>query len=85
MKGRQDLLLAAPHSAPAERASRQSVAPPPRGDLLRLKGIQARFAEPLPASVGKPAFAKWCTTRLRRLLPIHSWLVEHVASGSGRR
>lgn len=52
----------------------------PRADLLRMNGFQIRFAEPLPASVTKPAFAGWCTTRMKRLLPIHDWFVEHVAA-----
>lgn len=60
----------------------------PRADLLRMKGFQIRFAEPLPGNVEKPAFAGWCATRLRRLLPIHEWLVSEIASprakGSGR-
>ncbi|MCG8588960.1 MAG: DUF2461 domain-containing protein [Proteobacteria bacterium] len=55
----------------------------PRADLLRLKGFQIRFAEPVPSQVEKPAFARWCTTRLRRLLPIHTWLVQELA-GRGR-
>jgi hypothetical protein len=50
----------------------------PRADLLRMKGFQIRFAEPLPANIGKPAFAGWCATRLRRLLPIHAWLVKEL-------
>ena len=50
----------------------------PREDLLRMNAFQVRFMEPLPSSVGKPAFAGWCATRLKRLLPIHEWLLNHV-------
>lgn len=56
----------------------------PRADLLRMKGFQIRFAEPLPGNLEKPAFAGWCELRLRRLLPIHEWLVSEVAQ-PGRR
>ncbi len=51
----------------------------PREELLRMNGFQVRFMEPLPASLGKPGFAGWCATRMKRLLPVHAWLVEHVA------
>ncbi len=56
----------------------------PRADLLRMNGFQIRFMEPLPASVTKPAFAGWCTTRLKRLLPVHDWLVEHVSGAKSK-
>ncbi len=56
----------------------------PRGHLLRMNGFQIRFMEPLPASVTKPAFAAWCTTRLKRLLPVHDWLVEHVSAATSK-
>jgi len=52
----------------------------PRAELLRMNSFQLRFMEPLPASVGKAAFARWCATRLRRLLPIHEWLVAELSS-----
>jgi len=56
----------------------------PRADLLRMKGFQIRFAEPLPRNVEKPAFVGWCATRLRRLLPIHNWLVNELAKPMAR-
>ena len=52
----------------------------PREELLRMNGFQVRFMEPLPASVGKATFAGWCATRMKRLLPVHAWLVEHVTA-----
>ena len=52
----------------------------PRADLLRLSGFQLRFAEPTPACITEPEFVPWCEARLRDLLPIHRWLVEHVSS-----
>jgi hypothetical protein len=51
----------------------------PRGDLLRRGSFQIRLRESLPKSVDKPAFASWCAARLARLLPVHEWLVKHVA------
>jgi len=51
----------------------------PRAELLRMKSFQVRFMEPLPAVVSKPSFVDWCATRLRRLLPVHEWLVEELA------
>ena len=58
--------------------------PPPRAELLRMNSFQIRFMESLPASVGKPSFARWCATRLRRLLPIHEWLVAELSSRAGK-
>ncbi len=52
----------------------------PREELLRMNGFQVRFMEPLPASIAKPAFVGWCATRMKRLLPVHDWLREHVAA-----
>ena len=51
----------------------------PRADLLRRTGIQVRFIEPLPDSVASPGFADWCLARLEALMPVHRWLVRHVA------
>ena len=65
-----DLLKKVPSPWPADH---------PREELLRMNAFQVRFMEPLPAQLEKPAFASWCTTRLKRLLPVHAWLVEHVA------
>jgi hypothetical protein len=45
-----------------------------------MNDFQIRFRETLPTSVGKPAFARWCTTRLRQVLPVHDWLVEELTS-----
>jgi hypothetical protein len=50
-----------------------------REDLLRRGSFQLRFIEPLPKAVDTPAFARWCATRLERLLPVHEWLVTEVA------
>lgn len=50
----------------------------PRGDLLRKIGFQVRFIEPLPDTIGSPAFADRCTERLSELLPVHRWLVRHL-------
>ncbi len=36
-----------------------------RGDLLRHKTFQVRWLEPVPESVGSPAFADWCLARLQ--------------------
>lgn len=54
----------------------------PRGDLLRLKGFQVRFIEPLPASVGEAAFARWCIERLEDLQPVHDWLLANLCGGA---
>lgn len=51
----------------------------PRADLLRLTGFQVRFVETLPATIDAVAFVGWCTERLDALLPVHRWLVAHVA------
>lgn len=50
-----------------------------------MNGFQIRFRENLPASLSKPAFARWCTTRLRPLLSVHDWLVEELTSGRAKR
>jgi hypothetical protein len=50
----------------------------PREDLLRRGSFQIRFIEPLPKNVDKSAFARWCATRLERLLPIHEGLVKEL-------
>ena len=65
-----DLLKKVPAPWPADH---------PRAELLRMNGFQVRFMEPLPASLAKKGFAGWCATRMKRLLPVHGWLVEHVA------
>lgn len=50
----------------------------PRGDLLRKTGVQVRFLDDLPASLGEPGFAEWCAERSAALLPVHRWLVQHL-------
>ena len=50
----------------------------PRADLLRHKGFQVRFVEPVPKSIGSARFVDWCTTRLTLLAPIHRWLVDEL-------
>ena len=57
----------------------------PRRDLLRLKGFQFRFREPLPKLVDSPRFAAWCAARLRPLMPIHAWLVRELGTNGARR
>ena len=69
----------------------QKRVPPPwdsshaREDLLRMNSFQIRFREPLPRCIEKPEFARWCTSRLKRLLPVHHWLVSELASEVGRQ
>jgi len=50
----------------------------PRANLLRRKGFQARFRQPLPKCATRASFASWCETRLTDLLPVHNWLVAHM-------
>ena len=51
----------------------------PREDLLRFKGgIQARWPEPVPASVTKPGFVDHCLKRLEACEPVHRWLVANL-------
>ena len=48
----------------------------PRADLLELKaGIQVRWPEPAPASLGSARFLGWCEQRLGLLAPMHRWLL----------
>ncbi|MCB0991298.1 MAG: DUF2461 family protein [Acidimicrobiales bacterium] len=54
----------------------------PRGDLLRLKGFQVRFIEPLPTSVGDAEFARWCIERFEDLQPVHDWLHANLCGGA---
>lgn len=51
----------------------------PRADLLKRKGFQVRFKVALPRSATKPAFVEACAQQLSELLPVHQWLVKHVA------
>ena len=64
-----DLLKKVPSPWPADH---------PREELLRMNAFQVRFMTPRPSNIGKPAFAGWCATRMKRLLPIHEWLLENV-------
>ena len=51
----------------------------PRADLLRMKGgIQARWPEPVPASISTGRFVDHCARRLEACAPVHRWLVEHL-------
>ena len=50
----------------------------PRADLLRHKGFQIRFVEPVPKSIDSARFVDWCTTRLVRFAPVHRWLVDEL-------
>jgi hypothetical protein len=52
----------------------------PRGNLLKHKFFQVRWAEPVPKSVTKPAFAEFCADRLTLLGDVHHWLVTHIGS-----
>ena len=51
----------------------------PRADLLRHKGLQVRWLEPLPDSVHSAAFADACVDRLLLLADVHRWLVRELA------
>ena len=51
----------------------------PRADLLRHKGFQVRFSEPVPKSIASARFVDWCTTRLERLAGVHRWLATELA------
>lgn len=50
----------------------------PRADLLRRAAFQIRFVEPLPDSIGAPAFVGWCASRFDVLMPVHRWLVANL-------
>ncbi|MEM7273397.1 MAG: DUF2461 family protein [Actinomycetota bacterium] len=51
----------------------------PRAALLRHKaGFQARWVEPVPASIGSARFVDHCMTRLEACAPIHRWLVTNL-------
>lgn len=50
----------------------------PRSGLLRRKGFQARFIQPLPKNISTASFASWCEKRLTKLLPVHNWLAQHL-------
>lgn len=51
----------------------------PRADLLRHKqGLQARWPEPMPASVGQARFVDVCARRLAACGDVHRWFVAHL-------
>lgn len=51
----------------------------PRADLLRCKGgLQARWSEPVPASVSKARFVDHCYKRLEACEPVHRWLLTNL-------
>lgn len=51
----------------------------PRADLLRHKrGLQARWPEPLPASVGQARFVDVCARRLAACGDVHRWFVRNL-------
>ncbi len=51
----------------------------PRADLLRFKGaFQARWPEPVPASITNEKFVAHCTKRLEACADVHRWLVENL-------
>jgi uncharacterized protein (DUF2461 family) len=50
----------------------------PHASLLRHKWIQARWARPLPASVGTRDFVGFCAGELARAGDVHRWLVRHL-------
>lgn len=50
----------------------------PRADLLRHKGFQVRWPEPMPASIGTADFVDYCLDRLELLAPIHRWQVDQL-------
>jgi len=49
----------------------------PRADLLRHKGIQARWPEPTPANVTDAEFVDFCVERLEACAEIHRWFVTY--------
>lgn len=51
----------------------------PRADLLRHKGIQARWSEPTPKSVSSAKFVDWCAKRLGACVDVHNWLVTNLS------
>ncbi|MGI9577616.1 MAG: DUF2461 family protein [Microthrixaceae bacterium] len=51
----------------------------PRADLLRHKGLQARWSEPTPKSVSSPKFVDWCAKRLGACADVHNWLVANLS------
>ena len=51
----------------------------PRADLLRHKaGFQARWSEPVPASIGQARFVDFCARRLGACAEVHRWLVDNL-------
>ena len=50
----------------------------PRADLLRHKGLQARWSEPTPSSVTTAGFVDHCAEALEACADIHHWLVSNL-------
>lgn len=51
----------------------------PRADLLRHKGgFQARWPEPVPASITSTKFVGHCLKRLEACSEVHRWLVDNL-------
>ena len=50
----------------------------PRADLLRHKGFQARWIEPLPKSVHSAKFVDHVLKRFAACADIHHWLVANL-------
>ncbi len=51
----------------------------PRAALLRHKaGIQARWVEPVPASINRSTFVDWCARRLVAGADVHRWFVTNL-------
>ena len=51
----------------------------PRASLLRHKaGLQARWVEPVPASIGRSGFVDWCARRLAAGAEVHAWFVANL-------
>lgn len=50
----------------------------PRADLLRHKSFQARWPEPVPASVNTAGFVEHCVERLVACREVHQWLVTNL-------
>jgi hypothetical protein len=55
-----------------------------RADLLRLTSFQVRFTDELPDKIAPARFVDWCAEGLDELLPVHRWLVAHIAASTER-
>lgn len=50
----------------------------PRAELLRAKGFQVRWIQPLPDSIRSAEFVDFCSRELDRVVDVHRWLVEYL-------